>query len=76
MITSLGLLLSGLWFRKQGISGDAGEHADRRRKGENMKPLHRKPVNKHKSAKTFRHGTAKTKAINVRPAPMRGGIRM
>jgi len=40
-----------------------------------MKPLKRKPVNKHKSAKVFKKHVGKTKHVNV-TAPMRGGIRM
>jgi len=38
--------------------------------------LSRKPVNKYKSAKSFRKQTSKTKAINMRHAPMRGGYRL
>lgn len=41
-----------------------------------MKPLKRSPQSKHGSAKTFRHNSAKTKAANVQPIPMRGGIRL
>lgn len=41
-----------------------------------MKPLHRKGVNKHKSSKSFSHHSNKTKAANVMPNPMRGGIRL
>lgn len=37
---------------------------------------YRKHVNKHKSAGNFRHNTTRTKAINMRGAPMRGGIRL
>lgn len=33
-------------------------------------------VNKHKSARKFRAHSGKTKAANMRTAPMRGGIRM
>ena len=33
-------------------------------------------VNKHKSANKFRANTTKTKAINMKGAPMRGGIRL
>jgi hypothetical protein len=41
-----------------------------------MRPLSRKPVNKKKSAKTFRKNVGRTKSINLRnPGPMRGGIR-
>lgn len=36
----------------------------------------RKPVNKHASAKQFKRHVGKTKAINMRGAPMRGGIRL
>lgn len=38
--------------------------------------MQRRPVNKHSSAKKFRHNTQKTKAANVQPNPMRGGIRL
>jgi len=38
--------------------------------------LRRKPVNKYKSAKSFRRQTTKTKSINMRNAPMRGGYRL
>jgi hypothetical protein len=38
--------------------------------------LKRKSVNKYKSAKTFRKQTSKTKSINMRHAPMRGGYRL
>jgi hypothetical protein len=38
--------------------------------------LSRKPVNKYKSAKSFRKQTSKTKSINMRHAPMRGGYRL
>mgnify|MGYP003325855938 CR=1 FL=1 len=41
-----------------------------------MKPVSRKPVNKHKSAKKFRRDMAHTKAANMAPPPMRGGYRM
>lgn len=40
-----------------------------------MKPLKRKPINKHKSVKQFKHKVGQTKSVNV-TAPMRGGIRM
>jgi len=36
----------------------------------------RRPVNKHKSAKQFKRNVGKTKGINLRGAPMRGGIRL
>ena len=38
--------------------------------------LRRKSVNKYKSAKSFRRQVSKTKAINMRHAPMRGGYRL
>lgn len=38
--------------------------------------MHRKPVNKQNSAAKFRENTYKVKAINLRAAPMRGGIRL
>ena len=38
--------------------------------------LRRKPVNKYKSAKSFRKQTTKTKSVNMRNAPMRGGYRL
>lgn len=41
-----------------------------------MKPLKRKPVNKHSSAKKFRKNVAHTKKPNVIQAPMRGGWRL
>ncbi|WNK12489.1 MAG: hypothetical protein [Microvirus sp.] len=37
--------------------------------------MHRRHVNKHKSAAQFRGNTRKTKALNL-AAPMRGGIRL
>lgn len=37
---------------------------------------YRKPVNKSKSAKKFRTNAAHTKAVNMTPAPMRGGYRL
>lgn len=33
-------------------------------------------VNKHRSARSFRRNTMRTKSINLRGAPMRGGIRL
>lgn len=38
--------------------------------------MFRRPVNKHKSAKHFKRNVGKTKGINLRGAPMRGGIRL
>lgn len=34
------------------------------------------PVNKAKSARTFRRNVSRTKAANVKAGPMRGGIRL
>lgn len=41
-----------------------------------MKPVSRKPVNKAVSARKFRKNSSRTKALNVSPTPMRGGIRL
>lgn len=41
-----------------------------------MRPLHRKAVSKHRSAKKFRKHVSRTKSVNMRAAPMRGGIRL
>lgn len=41
-----------------------------------MRPVKRQRVNKHYSVKKFKHGASKTKAANVSPHPMRGGIRL
>lgn len=41
-----------------------------------MRPLRRKPVSKHGSARHFRKQVRHTKAPNMRGAPMRGGIRL
>jgi len=38
--------------------------------------MRRFSVNKRSSARTFRNKTTRTKAPNVRAAPMRGGIRL
>lgn len=38
--------------------------------------MRRSPVNKSTSARQFRSKSAKTKALNLRGAPMRGGIRL
>lgn len=38
--------------------------------------MHRRPVNKFNSAKKFRGNMKKTKGVNMRGAPMRGGIRL
>lgn len=37
---------------------------------------YRKHVNKSASARNFRSNTYRTKALNMRGAPMRGGIRL
>lgn len=36
----------------------------------------RQHVQKGRSARQFRHNTTRTKSQNVRPGPMRGGIRL
>lgn len=36
----------------------------------------RRPVNKHKSAASFRHAVGKTHPRNMQPRPMRGGFRL
>lgn len=41
-----------------------------------MKPLKRKHVNKHSSAKKFRKNVRRTKKPNIVAAPMRGGWRL
>lgn len=41
-----------------------------------MARLRRHKVNKKKSAKKFRKGAARTKAVNMKAGPMRGGIRL
>ncbi|WNK12872.1 MAG: hypothetical protein [Microvirus sp.] len=41
-----------------------------------MRPVSRHHVNKRGSARSFRKGTSRTMAANVRPGPMRGGIRL
>lgn len=38
--------------------------------------MHRTAVNKHTSSKKFNRKAATTKAANVAPNPMRGGIRL
>jgi len=40
-----------------------------------MRPLKRKPVSKFKSAKKFRRNSSRTKSMNLKMGPMRGGIR-
>lgn len=41
-----------------------------------MYPVRRNGVSKGRSARKFRKNVAHTKAINLRGAPMRGGIRL
>lgn len=41
-----------------------------------MRPLKRRPVAKRSSVRKFRRDSSKTKAVNMRGAPMRGGIRL
>lgn len=38
--------------------------------------MYRKPVNKRAGARSFRKSVGRTKTINMRGAPMRGGIRL
>lgn len=38
--------------------------------------MHRRHVNKHKSAQQFKKNVRHTKAPNMKGAPMRGGIRL
>lgn len=38
--------------------------------------MKRRPVNKHKSARSFRRSSARTKSANVAPSPQRGGWRL
>lgn len=37
---------------------------------------YRRPVNKGRSARKFRKQASRTKALNVRAMPMRGGFRL
>lgn len=41
-----------------------------------MKPSSRRHVSKSKSAGSFKRNVSHTKAANLRPTPMRGGIRL
>lgn len=41
-----------------------------------MRPMKRKPVSKYRSAGKFRRHVGKTKPINLKAGPMRGGIRL
>ena len=38
--------------------------------------MYRHRVNKRSSSSSFRHKSARTKAINIAPPPMRGGYRL
>lgn len=38
--------------------------------------LYRKPMSKYSAAKKFRRGVSKTKALNMRTSPQRGGFRL
>lgn len=41
-----------------------------------MRPLRRNGVNKGRSSRRFASHTRRTKGLNMRGAPMRGGIRL
>lgn len=41
-----------------------------------MRPVRRHGVHKGRSASQFRRNTRRTKAANMKGAPMRGGIRL
>lgn len=41
-----------------------------------MKPIFRKPVSKASSSRRFRKNASKTKGMNLRMNPMRGGWRL
>lgn len=41
-----------------------------------MRPIQRKMVHKSSSARKFRSHTQRTKSVNMRPTPMRGGWRL
>jgi hypothetical protein len=41
-----------------------------------MNGMYRKPVNKRKSAKSYSKQVGRTKSINMKRAPMRGGYRL
>lgn len=38
--------------------------------------MKRRPVNKYRSAHHFKRAVGRTKAVNIAPGPMRGGIRL
>lgn len=42
----------------------------------NMRPMRRMPVNKARSARSFRRKVGRTQPRNMRAMPMRGGFRM
>lgn len=41
-----------------------------------MRPVTRKPVHKGSSVRKFKKGAGRTKRMNVRTQPMRGGLRI
>lgn len=41
-----------------------------------MRPVARYGTNKRQSARKFRRNVGRTKGLNIRPAPMRGGFRL
>lgn len=41
-----------------------------------MKPVSRYGVSKGRSANKFKHNVSRTRALNLRPPPMRGGFRI
>lgn len=41
-----------------------------------MRPVSRRPVSKGHSAQKFRKHSSRTKSMNVKPTPMRGGFRI
>lgn len=41
-----------------------------------VRPLKRKPINKHKAAHGFRKSVSRTHPHNIKPMPMRGGWRL
>lgn len=61
----LAFVAAGVYTVRAGLSASVLEFA-----------MHRIPVNKHRSAKTFKKNVRKTKVVNMRAAPMRGGIRL
>lgn len=59
--------------RNSDFGGRASNRAER---GILMRPVKRGSVSKGRSAAQFRGNSRRTKAANVRPAPMRGGFRL